>query len=117
MRIKTLAGPALLLVFGVSFNALAEGQKVESQSGNSYSASQAEGGMTLDQIRALPADVPAFPVEFKIDGSKYLKVRPKIVVPSYAVAYIVGAEARASSAGAGSASINRSIRYNTALSE
>ncbi len=115
MKIRALALPALLLAGGISVSAFAEGQKVESLTAGSYSVSEGEKGMGLDQIRALPTEVAPFPVDFKVTNGKYLKVRPKILVPSYGVAYIVSAEARASGAGFGSANVNRAIRYNTGL--
>jgi hypothetical protein len=115
MKILWAASAALLLAAGSTTGSFAEGQRMDSVSGNTYSASEAQGGVGLDHIRTLPTDVAPFPVVLEVDKGKYLKERPKIAVPSYAVSYITSAEARASSAGAGSASINRSIRYNTAL--
>ncbi|MGE0667645.1 MAG: hypothetical protein AB7O49_13895 [Sphingomonadales bacterium] len=115
MKRGCLALSALLVSCGLSMPAHAEGQKIDSRASASYSSSDAEGGMSLDQIRAMPTDVAPFPVQLKVDGGKYLKVRPKIMVPSYGVAYIVSAEARASGAGSGSSMVNRAIRYNTAL--
>jgi hypothetical protein len=83
--------------------------------GRSYAGSQESGALSLAQIGFLPKTVAPLAVQVKATNPKALAGRPRIAIPSYALGFIRGSEARATAAGAGSEIAPRATKLATAL--
>jgi hypothetical protein len=70
--------------------------------GESYAGSQEKGSTSLASIAMLPKTVAAFPVTLDGAYAKYLKNRPKIAIPAYALGLQRDSSITASAAGKGS---------------
>ncbi len=91
-------------------------QGVSTAVGAGYAGSRQTGGaMSLAQIAFLPKTVAPFPVELKTSGGKYLKGRPRIAVPGYALGFARQYKASATAAGRGSDITPRSTKVVTNL--
>jgi hypothetical protein len=91
------------------------GTGVSTAVGRSYAAYDTTGVASLAQIAFLPKTVAPIPVQLKGWNAKFLKARPRIAVPSYALGFVRGAHARASAAGAGSEIVPRATSITTKL--
>lgn len=114
MRSTTvLAATIALLVSGTVTSA----DKAESRAGATSARSETGGGeLTLEAVAALPSDLPALPVTFKILNTKILGAKPRVAIPAYSIAFIRTGEVRASAGGFGSANVQRSSKIETYLS-
>jgi hypothetical protein len=70
--------------------------------GRSYAGSRTGGMVSLAQLDLLPAEISPFPVPLDGYSTRYLKLRPRVAVPHYAVAFTQATKSSASGAGAGS---------------
>lgn len=109
-----------MMIAGAAAIALAAGsgawaQKVESTAKANRAGSEETGGLTLEQIAALPTDIAPLPVAFKVAAPKILAFMPRIAIPSYSVGFIRTGEARASASGFGSSMVQRSSKIETYL--
>jgi len=91
------------------------GQSVDAAAGRSYAGSAMQSGMTLEQISALPADIPPLAVQLKADNPGALAARPRIAIPSYGIAFIQAGDIKGYAAGRGSSIAQRSVRIKVAL--
>lgn len=70
--------------------------------GRSYAGSQTGGLVSLASLEIMPAPTAPLPVRLDGFGEKYAKLRPKVAVPHYALAFSQATKSSASAAGAGS---------------
>lgn len=83
--------------------------------GRSYAGSQTGGLVSLAQLELMPPSAAPFAPSLVVTGGKHLSGRPKIAVPTYALAFVQGAQASASAAGAGSSITPRRTKIATRL--
>lgn len=83
--------------------------------GRSYAGSQTGGFVSLSSLDLLPANFAPFQPRLDTGNGRYLKERPRIAVPSYALAFVQGAQASASGAGWGSEIAQRRTKIATRL--
>jgi hypothetical protein len=70
--------------------------------GRSYAGSQTGGLVSLAQLDLMPAAVAPLPVKLDGYGVKHVRLRPKVAVPHYGLAFAQATKSSASAAGAGS---------------
>lgn len=83
--------------------------------GRSYAGSQTSGAVSLAQLDMLPSEAPSLPVVLNGGATRYLKNRPRIVVPAYTIGFIQGASASAFGGGAGTEMAGRRTKIATRL--
>ncbi len=83
--------------------------------GRSYAGSQEDGFASLAQIGMLPRVVPAIPLRLKPWNPKVSSKRPRILVPTYALALVRTGKVSAFAGGAGSEMAPRRTSLTTAL--
>jgi hypothetical protein len=83
--------------------------------GRSYVGSQESGFASLSQIGMLPRVVPAMPLRLKPWNPKVSTKRPRILVPTYALALVRTGKVSAFGGGAGSEMAPRRTSITTAL--
>ena len=83
--------------------------------GRSYSASDTDGFASLAQISMLPRVVPAIPLQLKPWNPKVSAKRPRILVPTYALALVRTGKVSAFAGGAGWGRAPRRASLTTAL--
>ena len=83
--------------------------------GRSYAVSQEEGFASLGQIGMLPPVVPAIPLQLKPWNPKVSAKRPRILVPTYALALVRTGKVSAFAGGAGSEMAPRRTSLTTTL--
>lgn len=83
--------------------------------GRSYSASDTDGFASLAQISMLPRTVPAISLKLKPWNPKVSAGRPRVLVPTYALALVRTGKVSAFAGGAGSEMAPRRTSLTTAL--
>jgi hypothetical protein len=88
---------------------------VEQAVGASYAGARTTGSASIAQIRMLPRFVPPIPIVCKMNTAKVLAARPKIAIPTYAIAVVRQGSIGASAMGAGSDIRQRATSISTVL--
>lgn len=83
--------------------------------GRSYAATEEGGFASLAQIALLPRVAPPMTFDLKAQNPKVARGRPRVVVPTYALALVRTGKVSAYSAGAGSELAQRRTSLTTAL--
>ena len=88
---------------------------VEQAVGASYAGARTTGTASMAQIRMLPKVVAPIPIICKMNAAKVLAARPRIAIPTYAVAVVRQGSIGASAMGAGSDIRQRATSISTVL--
>ncbi|HET9161710.1 MAG TPA: hypothetical protein VFN88_13955, partial [Caulobacteraceae bacterium] len=88
---------------------------VEQAVGAGYAGARTTGVASMAQIRMLPRQVAPIPIVCKVSAPRVLAARPKIAIPTYAVAVVRQGGVRASAAGAGAELAQRATSLSTVL--
>lgn len=88
---------------------------VEQATGRSYAGAQTKGVVNMTSLKVLPKVVSPLNVELRATGPRQLAAKPRIVVPTYALAIVNQGEVRASGAGAGTEIVPRASKISTVL--
>jgi hypothetical protein len=88
---------------------------VETAVGRSYAGAQTSGFASTAQIRTLPKYAPPLTLSCKVNTGKVLNARPKLAIPTYAVALVRQGSIRASAMGQGSDIQQRATSISTVL--
>lgn len=88
---------------------------VEQAVGRSYAGAQTKGFASMAQIRMLPKTASPLSVSLRASAPRNMSGRPRIAVPTYAVAIVRQGSIRASAAGQGSDITPRATTISTIL--
>lgn len=92
-----------------------EAQGYSTTTGKTYAATESQGAVSLEAIRANKAPIAPLAVAFRAHRPEDLAGRRRIAVPNYGLGFVVTGDVRASSSGFGSAMIQRAAKFQTAL--
>ena len=88
---------------------------VEQAVGGSYAAAQTRGVVSMASLRTLPRTASPFTVPLKVTNARAFAAKPRIAIPTYALAIVQHGSIRASAAGTGSDINPRASSLSTIL--